>query len=89
MFDTTRDQMNNWRWDKPHAFGHQVDRSNEQTTSSGNVTHTGEHFSWHGSDDRRAKMGPPSCRQYKPDDFLAVRQLNWDEIINEDDGDEK
>ena len=28
MFDKTRDQMNNWRWDNPHAFGDQVDRSN-------------------------------------------------------------
>jgi hypothetical protein len=25
MFDTTHDQMNNWRWDNPHAFGVQVD----------------------------------------------------------------
>jgi len=34
MFDKTRDQMNNWRWDNPRAFGDQVDRSNPQTTSS-------------------------------------------------------
>ena len=33
--DKTRDQMNNWRWDNPSAFGDQVDRSNPQTTSSG------------------------------------------------------
>jgi len=33
MFDKTRDQMNNWRWDNPHAFGDQVDCSNSQTTS--------------------------------------------------------
>jgi len=26
---------------------------------------------------------PPSCRQYKPGDFLAVRPLNWDELIHE------
>jgi len=31
---------------------------------------------------------PPSCRQYKPGDFLTIRPLNWDEIINEDDDDE-
>jgi len=30
---------------------------------------------------------PPSYRQYKPGDFLAVRPLNWDEIIEEDDDD--
>jgi len=30
---------------------------------------------------------PPSCRQYKPGDFLAVRPLNWDEKIEEDDED--
>ena len=28
MFDKTRDQMNNWRWDNPSAFGDQVDCSN-------------------------------------------------------------
>jgi len=31
---------------------------------------------------------PPSRRQYKPGDFLAVGPLNWDEIIDEDDDDE-
>jgi len=88
MFDKTRDQMNNWRWDNPHAFGDQVDRSNVQKTSSGKVKRTGERCSWYGSDDLRAKIEPPSCRQYKPGDFLAVRPLNWDEIIEEDDDDE-
>jgi len=87
-FDETRDQTNNWRWDNPHAFGDQVDRSNPPTTSSGNVKRTGEHFSWYGSDDLWAKIEPPSCRQYKPGDFLAVRPLNWDEIFDEDDDDE-
>ena len=28
MFDKTRNQMNNWRWDNPGAFGDQVGRSN-------------------------------------------------------------
>jgi len=88
MFDKTRDQMTNWRLDNPHAFGDQVDRSNPQTTSSGKVRRTGERFSWYGSDDLRAKIEPPSCRQYKPGDFLAVRPLNWDEIIDKDDDDE-
>jgi len=40
MFDTTRDQMNNWRWDNPHAFGDQVDCSDPQMTSSGKVNCT-------------------------------------------------
>jgi len=88
MFDKTRDQMNIWRWDNPHGFGDQVDRSNPQTTSSGKVKRTGERFSWYGSDDLSAKIESPSCRQYKPGDFLAVRPLNWDEIINEDDDDD-
>jgi hypothetical protein len=88
MFDKTRDQMNNWRWDNPRVFGDQVDRSNPQTTSSGKVKRTGKDFSWYGSDDLRAKIEPPSCRQYKPGDFLAVKRLNWDEIIDEDDDDE-
>ena len=88
MFDKTRDQMNNWRWDNPRAFGDQVDRSNPQTTSSGKVKRTGERFSWYDSDELRAMIQPPSCRQYKPGDFLAVRPLNWDEILDEDDDDD-
>jgi hypothetical protein len=88
MFDKTRGQINDWSWDNPHAFGNQVDRSNPQTTSSGKVKRTGERFSWYGSDDPRAKIEPPSCWQYKPGDFLAVGPLNWDEIIDEGDGDE-
>jgi len=88
MFDKTHDQMNHWRCDNPRAFGNQVNRSNPQTTSSGMVKRTGERFSWYGSDDLRAKIELPSCRQYKPGDFLAVRPLNWDEIIDKDDDDE-
>jgi len=88
MFDKTCNQMNNWRWDNPCAFGDQVDRSNPQTTSSGKVKRTGKHFSLHGSNDLRAIIKPPSCWQYKPGDLLAVRLLNWDEIIDEDDVDE-
>jgi len=88
MFDKTRDQMNNWRWDNPHAFGDQVDHSNLQATCSGKVKRTGQRFSCYRSDDLRGKIEPPSCRQYKPSDFLAVIALNWDEIIDEDDGDE-
>ena len=56
MFDKTRDQMNNWRWDNTRAFGDQVDRSNPQTTSSGKVKRTGQRFAWYCSDDLRAKM---------------------------------
>ena len=33
MFDPSDDQINNWRWDNPRAFGDQVDRSNPQTPS--------------------------------------------------------
>jgi len=88
MFDKTCDQMNHWRWENPHAFGDQVNRSDPQTTSSGKVECTGERFSWYGSDDPRAKIELPCCRQYKPGDFLAVRPLKWDEIIKKDDDDE-
>jgi len=88
MFDKTCDQMNNWRWDNPDAFGDQVDRSNPQTTSLRKVKRTGQRFSWYGSDHLSAKIEPRSCRQYKPGDFLAVRPLNWDEIIDEDDDEE-
>jgi len=88
MFDKTCDQMNNWRWDNPRAFGDLVDLSNPQTTSSGKVKRTRERFCCYGSDDPRAKIEPPCCRQYKPGDFLALRPLNWDEIIDEDDDDD-
>jgi hypothetical protein len=63
MIDKTCDQMNNWRWDNPRAFRDQVDRSNPQTTSSGKVERTCARFSWYSSDDLRAKIEQPSCRQ--------------------------
>jgi len=88
MFDKTCDQITIWRWDNPLPFGDQVDRSNRQTTSSGKVKRTGERFSWYGSDDLKAKIEPPSCRQYKPGNLLAVRPLNWDEILDENDDNE-
>ena len=77
--------MNNWRWDNTCAFRDQVDCFNPQLTSSGKVKHTGKNFSWYGRDDVRAKIEPPSCRQYKPGAFLVIRPLNWDGIINQDD----
>jgi len=80
--------MNNWRWDSHRAFRDQVNRSNLQTTSSGNVKRTGKRFSWYASDNLMAKIAPPCCRQYKPGDVLAVRPLNWDVIIDEHDDDE-
>jgi len=88
MLDKTRDQMNNRRWDNPQAFRDQVDCSDPQTTSSGMVKWIGECTTWYGSDDLRAKIEPPSYQQYKPGDMLAVRPLNWEEIIDEDDDDE-
>jgi len=80
--------MNNWRWANPYAFGDQVDRSNPHTTSLGKVKRSCQSFSWYGSDDLRAKIEPPSCRQYKPGNILAVRPLNSDERINQYDDDE-
>jgi len=88
MFDKTHNQMNNWRWDNPRAFGDQVDRSNLQTTSLGKVKRTGQHFCRYGSDDVSARIELPSCRQYKPGVFLAVRPRNCDQIIDEYDDDE-
>jgi hypothetical protein len=63
MYDKTRDQMNNWKWDNSRAFGDQVDRFIPQTTSSGKDKRMGERFSWYGSDDLRVKSEPPSCQQ--------------------------
>jgi hypothetical protein len=45
-------------------------------------------ISCYGRNDLRAKIEPPSCRQYKPSDFLAVTPLNWDWIIKGDDDNE-
>jgi len=52
------------------------------------VTRTGNRFSSYGSDDLRAKIEQPSGRQYKSGYFLAIRPLNLNEIIDEDDDDE-
>jgi hypothetical protein len=51
----------------------------------GKIEHTGERFSWYRSDDVRVKVQPPSCRQYKAGNFLAIRPLNWDVVMDEDD----
>jgi hypothetical protein len=82
MFDKTHGQMNNWWWVNPRDFGNQVDRSNPLTTRLGKVERSGERFAWYGSDDLRAKNQPPSCRQYKSGDFLAVRLQDWEDIID-------
>jgi hypothetical protein len=87
-FFKTHHRMKYWRWGNPHAFEHQVNRSNQKTSSSGMVKPTGEHFSGYSSDDLRHMIELPTCWQYKPGDILAIRSLNWDEIINDND-DEK
>jgi len=88
MFHKTRNHRNNLWWDNPSAFTDDVDRSNLETTSVGKVELTCERLSSYGSDDRKAKIEPPSHRQYKPGNVPAVRPLNRDEILvtNDDDG---
>jgi len=81
-------QRNNSRLENPWAFGDQVKLSNQQTTSSGKVKRTSERFPWHGCVDLRGKIDLPSCWQYKTDDFLAIRPLNWDEKIDKDNDEE-
>ena len=88
MFDKTHHQMDNWRWDDLHAFGDQVDLSNQSTTSLGMFKRTGERYSWYGSDDLRAMIEPPGCWQYMPSNFLAIGLLNSHEIINKDEDDQ-
>jgi hypothetical protein len=75
MFDKTRDQLNNWRWDNPQAFGDVVDRSNPQYTKSGKIKRTGARFKWYGSSDFAAKMEPPTCREHDPADFVALAPI--------------
>ena len=77
------DQIKNWRWDNTCTSGDQVDHSNLQTTCSGKVNHTCKHFTWYGSDDLSVKIVPPSCRQYKPGDFLAMRPMKWNEMTDD------
>jgi len=82
MFRKTYNQIINWRQDNPHSFGNEVKHRNPQTTSSGKFKPTCHRFAWYGSDDLRGKIGPPSCRQWKPSNYLGVRQLNCDKIID-------
>jgi hypothetical protein len=70
-------------WDNPHALGNQVDRSNPWITSLGNVEHSWKRFSSYCSNDLWAEIEQVSCRQYKPGDFLSVRRLNRDEILQQ------
>jgi len=74
--------------DNLRAFGDQVDRSNPQTTSWGKVKCSGECSSWYGSADHKAKIAPPCWGKFRPGDFLAIRALNWDDIIDQDDDDD-
>lgn len=88
MFDKTRDQMNNWRFDNPKAFNDNVKRlTNPPTTSSGKVKRTGTRLPWYGSDAHVKKIEPPSSRQYKPGQFVAARPTNWANIVDEEDDD--
>jgi hypothetical protein len=88
MFDNTGNQTNNQWWDNLRAFGDQVDCSNPQTTSSWRGKSTRESFTCYSCDDPWVKVEPSRCQLFKAGDFLAVRRLNWDETINDDDNDE-
>jgi hypothetical protein len=88
MFDTTRGQRNNWRWETHPAFGQKWITSIRSQPSRGKVKPNRKYFSWYGIDDLRAKIQPRSCRQYKAGSFLAVGPLNWDKIIDKDDDNE-
>jgi len=88
MYNETRNQMNNWMWDNPHAFRDQINRSSLQTASLGMDKRTGKHFYWYGSNDLGGKMESKSGQRYKPGDLLPVRSLNWDELIDKVDDNE-
>jgi hypothetical protein len=88
MFEKTPYQMNNWSWDNPSAFGVQFDPSNLQITHLGKIQATAKRVSWYSSDDRRAKIEPPSFRQYISGDILGVRPLNQNEKMDNDNNDE-
>jgi hypothetical protein len=82
-------QINNWRWDNPRALGDHVVHSNPKTTTLGMVKLLSKRFTLYSSNDLRANIKPPRYPQYKPVNFLAIRPLNWDEIINDNDEDAK
>jgi len=88
MLDKTLERMINWQWDNPRALRYGVEQFNPETPSSGKVKHYHEDFSWYGSDVLRATIEPPSCSHYKPTECVAIRPLNGDGMINEDDDDE-
>jgi len=88
MCHKTPDQMNHWRWDNPLAFGDGVEHSNPQRTSAWKVIRTCKRFSRYGCDNPRATIELASRRPYKPGDFLVIRPLNWDEVMDEEDDDE-
>jgi hypothetical protein len=85
MSHTSHNHMNIWRWDNPRAFGDQGNCTISQSTSLGKVKCTGEHFSLYGTNDFRVNLVLPSRQPFKPGDFLTVRPLKWNEIINKDD----
>ena len=84
MIDKTSNQMNYWRWDNLCASGDPVDCCTPEMTSCGNIQRTSEQFSLYDSSDLRVMIELPNCRQYKPGDIHPVGQLNWDDIINEE-----
>lgn len=77
--------MINWWWDNPHSFRDQDDNSYPESTNSGKVIHTGECFSLYSSNPSRAKIEPPNCLQYRSGNLLAIRPLNLDKLLDEDD----
>ena len=88
MFHYSHHQVNNWRCDNPHVFRNQVHCATPQTTSSGKVKYSVKCFSLYGSDDLSVKIEPRCRRHYKLSDVLAIRPMNSDETIDEDDYDD-
>jgi hypothetical protein len=88
MFNISRHELNNWRWDRPSALGDEVIRSNPQKTRLVKLNLAGEHFSSYGSGELMATVEQPACRLCKRGDFFAIRRLNRDQAIANDDDDE-
>jgi hypothetical protein len=85
IFATTSSQMNNWGWDNPGAFMDEVASFYPPKTISGKAKPHGDSFYLSGCDYPRAKSEESCCQQYKPSDVLAIKPLNWDEIIDDND----
>jgi len=85
MFNTTRDQTRISSWDNPCAVSDLVDCSTPENTSFRYIQWSGKCVSCYGTNYLQPMIESPRCRQHKQDEYVAIRPLNRNEIIDVDD----